>query len=190
MIICLRHGHTPWNAKEVAGKAGDVEALRGNDKTIDLDEQGKHDIAQAAIEICSYPVQEVRAAMAYKRDASSGQIVAVACQAPMKDMPALAPWDPGALTGMPLQMVWDLIALLMDVPAIAPPGGETVGEWLSAWLDTFQKVYAEYGQDDSRAVVLIVHGMEMRALPVVTGTGPMEKYQQQVVKPGEFVVVH
>lgn len=190
MVICLRHGHTPWNAKQLAGKSGDVESLRGNDKTVDLDDQGRMEVSQAAVEICAYPVTEVRAAISYKRDASTGQIVSSACHVGLKDMPALAPWDPGALTGMPLEMIWDLIALLIDVPAISPPGGKTVGSWLSAWIDTFQKVYAEYGQDDTRAVVLIVHGMEMRALPVVTGTGPMEKYKEQSVKPGEFVVVH
>ena len=207
MVICLRHGATDWNAKSVAGKAGDAETaaaigpdaaasgsqelLRGNDPNIDLNAAGVAKVTSSAREIAALAhVAEIRAALQFQRDKTTAQIVAQVTGAPIANHPELAPWDPGELTGKAVGAIAELIAFLIDVPFIAPPGGEAIGGWLAEWQQTFHQAYVDFGGDDSRAVVLIVHGMELRALPVVTGTGAMEKYEQQSVKPGEFVVVH
>jgi len=187
MIIALRHGHT---AAPNAQHSPTGQVVNGGDKSVDLDAQGVQEVQEAALQICEYPVLEVRAAMAYKRDASSGHIVSQVCGVPLKDMPSLAPWDSGALTGQPLEAVWDVLSILMDIPTVAAPGGQAVGDWAAKWAQTFEQVYAEYGKDDSRAVVLIVHGMEMRALPPLTGDGEFDKSQQQNVGPGDFVIIH
>jgi hypothetical protein len=118
-------------------------------------------------------------------------IVAHVCGVPAVDAPELAPYNPGNLSGQAVALVEEVIAWLMDFPWIAAPGGgDTYEGWLANWTDYFHRVYAEFGGDDTRAVVLIVFGMELRALSHITEGKPIERYERQSVKPGQFVVVH
>jgi len=199
MVICLRHGTTDWNAEQqqTAGKEtlhARKEILHGNNKTIDLNAAGKQAVHDAAVEMrTQFPhtiFVEVRSSPDYARDLTTRHIVAGTLNIPEKDDARLNPYNPGDLSGKPLTMVWDMLALLIELPAVAPPGGETMGAWLGDWSDYFQQTYVEYGGNDGHAVILVLHGMEFRALPLLTGEGSMEKQKEQNVKPGEFVVIH
>lgn len=188
MIICLRHGKTDWNAKELGG---DAEVIRGN-IDIPLNDEGRQEVYDTAATLCrDYPIAEVRSTPNYKRDTETRAIVAQVCGVPQVDAPELDPLNVGNLSGKAVgAAIWAIIALLMEIPTIPFPQGETYQDFLKEWGDYFHKTYAQYGGDDSRAVVLVVHGNELRALPALTGQGPIESYQKQKVAPGEFVVVH
>src|SRR5579864_1204220 len=163
MVIAIRHGKTDWNAKDAGGE-GQAEILRGN-IDVPLNAQGEQDVLEAAREICRFPVVEVRSTPAYQRAKQTRHIVAQVCGVPEKDAPEFAPWDPGALSGKPVALIADILELLIDVPFIPAPGGDTFGNYFQNFADSFHKVYDEFGGDDSRAVVLVLFGNEFRVLP-------------------------
>jgi broad specificity phosphatase PhoE len=193
MVIAIRHGETDRNVKGAGGGPGqDVEVLRGTDDP-PLNAAGAKKIYAQAHELCQrYPVEEVRSTPHYKRAVQTRHIIAQVCRVPEVDAPEFAPLDIGHLSGAALTpLVWELIGFLMDVPFIPFPGGGTYGEYFSNLLNNFHRVYEEYGGDDSRAVVLVLFGNEFRALPAITEPGkPIERYTQQKVKPGDYVVIH
>lgn len=190
MLILLRHGRTHWNAND---PSGDNEILRGNNPTVDLDAQGRLSVHEAAMEMRGAFAQaqfvEVRSSN-FARDATSRTIAAKALEAPEREDPRLAPFDPGGLSEKPVALIWDLMALLMEAPTLVPYDGESVGDWFRQWSDLFSEGYQQFGKNDQIAAVWIVHGMEMRSLAVLTGTGEMEKYRKGTIEPGEFVVFH
>src|SRR6202158_4463674 len=186
MIIAIRHGKTDWNAKETGGQA---EILRGN-IDVPLNAQGEQDVLEAAHELCNFPVVEVRSTPAYQRAKQTRHIIAQVCGVPEVDAPEFAPWDPGELSGKPIAAIAAILELLIDVPIIPAPNGQAFGDSFQNFRDSFHKVYAEYGGDDSRAVVLVLFGNEFRALPAVTEGKPIDKYATQKVHPGGYVVIH
>lgn len=189
MIICMRHGKTDWNAK---GFGGEAEVLRGN-INIPLNADGVQEVTEIAQQICQkYPVVEVRSTPNYIRDTMTRDIVSQVCNVPATSAPELDPWNVGDLSGKAVSAIEAIIALLMDIPDIPAPGGEAYGTWLDEFDAYFHKVYTGegFGGDDSRALVLIVHGNEERALPWVTERKPVEAYRHERVKPGQYVVVH
>lgn len=189
MIIAMRHAATDWNAQQDSGSGG-AEILRGN-IDVPINAAGAQKAQESAALICQrYPVQEVRGTPQYQRITQTRHIVAQVCGVPEVDAPEFAPWDPGTLSGKPLEAIADIIGLLMDIPFIPAPGGDAYGDYVNNFQRVWQKVYAEYGQDDSRAVVLILFGNEFRVLPMITRGEPIEQYSQQKVKPGDFVVIH
>jgi broad specificity phosphatase PhoE len=188
MVIAIRHGKTDWNAKDAGGE-GQAEILRGN-IDVPLNAQGEQDMLEAAREICQFPVVEVRSTPAYLRAKQSRDIIARVCGVPGKDAPEFAPYNPGELSGKPVAAIIDILELLIDVPFIPAPGGDTFAEYFQRFADSFHKVYAEFGGDDSLAVVLVLFGNEFRVLPAVTEGKPIDKYATQKVKPGDYVVIH
>lgn len=190
MVIAMRHGETDWNAKNI-GAGHDVEVLRGN-FDVPLNADGAKAVHEHAVEICEqYPVVEVRSTPDLLRAKQSRTIVAQVCDVPEVDAPELAPWDPGDLSGRPIEAITAVIEFLMDIPFIpAPGGGQAYGDYVQNFTAAWHKAYAEYGQDDSRAVVLILFGNEFRVLPQILEGKPIDKYTAQPVKPGDYVVVH
>jgi broad specificity phosphatase PhoE len=189
MVIAIRHGKTDWNAKDAGGE-GQAEILRGN-VDVPLNAQGVADVTESAQEIAAeFPVVEVRSTPAYQRAKQTRDIIAQVCGVPAKDAPEFAPYNPGDLSGRPVNAIIDIIEFLIDVPFIPAPGGDTFGDYFQRFSDSWHKVYAEFGGDDSRAVVLVLFGNEFRVLPAVTEGKPIDKYATQKVKPGEYVVIH
>lgn len=188
MVIAIRHGKTDWNAKDAGGQ-GQAEILRGN-IDVPLNAEGEQGVLESAQEICAYPVVEVRSTPAYQRAKQTRHIIAQVCGVPERDAPEFAPYNPGELSGKPVSLIVDVLELLMDVPFLPAPGGDTWADYFNRFSDSWHKVYAEFGADDSRAVVLVLFGNEFRCLPAVTEGKPIDKYATQKVKPGEFVVIH
>jgi broad specificity phosphatase PhoE len=200
MVICIRHGETDWNAKAVPGgggknPGGDAEILRGN-IDVPLNAQGAAGVAESAHEICQYPVLEVRSTPHYLRDTQTRHIVSEVCsqahgrRVPEVDAIELDPYDVGSLSGKPVINILPLLELLIEIPFLKAPAGESYAQYATDFANYFAHVYAEYGGDDSKAVVLVLHGNEFRLLPNITAGKPIQKYTQQKVKPGEFLVIH
>lgn len=185
----MRHGKTDWNAK---GFGGEAEVLRGN-IDIPLNAEGISEVHDAAQQMCQkYPVVEVRSTPNYIRDTMTRDIVAQVCGIPSTDAPQLDPWNVGDLSGKAVAAIEAIIGILMDFPLIPAPGGEAYGGWLDNFDAYFHQCYEGegFGGDESRALVLIVHGNEERALPWVTERKPVTAYRHERVKPGQYVVVH
>lgn len=192
MVICMRHEQTDWNAK---GYGGEAEVLRGN-VDIGLNATGIADAQAKAEDLCTkYPIVEVRCSPNYQRDLQTGQIVAQICGVPLSTDSALDPYNPGDLSGKAVAAIEAILDLLIDIPFLPAPGGESINNWISEFDTYFHGIYDPpphgegFGGDDSRAIVLIVHGMELRALPWVTERKPMTAYRHQSFKPGEYVVI-
>jgi broad specificity phosphatase PhoE len=189
MVICMRHGQTDWNTK---GSGGDAEVLRGN-IDVPLNAEGIREVYAVAEQLCAkYPVVEVRSTPNYLRDSVTRDIVAHVCGVPATDAPELDPYNVGNLSGQAVEGIVAIIDYLIDFPLIAPPGGETYAGFINEWDQYFHQCYEGegFGGDDSRALVLIVHGNELRALPWVTERKPVTAYRHQRVKPSQYVVVH
>ena len=199
MVIAIRHGETDWNAKKSPGggknPGGDAEILRGN-IDVPLNAEGKAGVEESAQEICQYPVLEVRSTPNYLRATQTRHIIARVCSeahgfhVPEKDAPELDPYDVGALSGKPVINILPLLMLLIDIPFLKAPGGESFQNYADEFTNYWHQTYTEYGGDDSRAVVLVLFGNEFRLLPAITEGKPIDKYTQQKVKPGDFVVIH
>ena len=186
----MRHGKTDWNAKDVAGPGHDAEVLRGN-IDIPLNAEGAQTVHEHAIAICQqYPVHEVHSTPALLRAKQTRAIVAAVCNVPEVDAPEFSPWDPGYLSGQPIAAVETIIEFLMDIPFIPAPGGQSYGAYVQNFTNAWQALYQEWGGDDSRAVVVILFGNEFRVLPKILEGKPVDRYSQQKVKPGDYVVVH
>jgi broad specificity phosphatase PhoE len=189
----MRHEQTDWNAK---GYGGDAEVLRGN-LDIPLNAAGIADGHAKAEDLCAkYPVVEVRCSPNYIRDKQTGQIVAQICGVPLNFTDQLDPYNPGSLSGKSVAAIEVILDMLIDMPLLpAPGGGDTYADFVNRFDAYFHSVYDPpphgegFGGDPSRAIVLIVHGMEMRALPYVVERKPVVAHRHQSFKPGEFVVV-
>jgi broad specificity phosphatase PhoE len=188
MVIAIRHGETDWNAKE-AHAGGDAEILRGN-IDVPLNPAGVEHVLQSAQELCHYPLVEVRSTPNFLRASQTRHIIAQACGIPEVDAPEFAPWDPGVLSGKPVTLIAELLEFLIDIPFIPAPQGQSFGDYFQNFANAWHRVYAQFGQDDSRAVVLVLFGNEFRALPAITEGKPIDKYATQKVKPGDYVVIH
>jgi broad specificity phosphatase PhoE len=200
MVIAIRHGETDWNAKGFHQGQGNVEILRGN-IDVPLNAEGLAQVHTAAEKICQYPVEKVLSTPLFQRARQTRDIIAQICtehlrnqglkrQVPAVDAPEFAPYDPGSLSGQPVHAIIDILEMLIEVPILQAPGGGTYAEYFQNFSDAWQKLYAEYGGDESRAAVVVLFGNEFRALPAVLYGKPIEKYSQQMVKPGQFVVVN
>jgi broad specificity phosphatase PhoE len=187
MVIAIRHGETDWNAKERKG-GGDAEILRGN-IDVPLNAAGREHVIESAHELCQYPLVEVRSTPNFVRATETRRIIAQVCGIPEVDAPEFAPWDPGALSGKPISLIGDILEFLIDIPFVPAPGGQSFGEYFQNFENAWNQVYAEYGNDDSKAVALVLFGNEFRALPTILTGKPVDKYATQKVKPGDFVVV-
>jgi broad specificity phosphatase PhoE len=189
MVIAIRHGETDWNAKQ-AGGGTDTEILRGN-IDVPLNSAGIAQIHTAAEKLCGkYPIEKVLSTPTFQRAKQTRDLLAQLCGIPAEDAPQFAPYDPGDLSGQPVAAIAMLLELLIDVPILQAPGGGTYADYFANFQQAWQQLYAEYGGDDSRAVVVVLFGNEFRALPAVLYGKPIEKYTQQTVKPGQFVVVN
>jgi broad specificity phosphatase PhoE len=187
MVIAIRHAETDWNAKGASG--GDTEILRG---TLDppLNAEGVRQAETSAAKICSYPLEKVLGTPKFQRAKQTRDIIAKVCGVPAEDAPQFAPYDPGDLSGKPVSAIMDLLELLIEVPFLQAPGGGTYADYFTNFSHAWQSLYTDYGGDDSRAVAVVLFGNEFRALPAVLYGKPVEKYTQQVVKPGQFMVIH
>jgi broad specificity phosphatase PhoE len=185
MVILLRHASTDWNVKE---RGGETEFVRGN-IDIGLDDQGRAEAYHAAKRICRYPVKEIRRGT-YKRDIETARIVAQVCQIPEVEVPALDPWNTGDLSGKIFDLVWPVMSLLIDLPDIPAPGGESYGQHRDKFDASFWKTYDEYGGRADAAVVLVLHGTEFRALPNILYGVPVRTDQREHVKPAEMIVLN
>jgi broad specificity phosphatase PhoE len=185
VLILLRHASTDWNAKKAGGE---TEFVRGNNSQIGINAQGRDEALQAAKKICQYPVKEIHRGT-YKRDVDTAHIVAQYCQIPEVEDVALNPWNTGDLTGKPYSLIWPLMALLIDIPGMPVPGGESSGEHRARWDAAFWKAYAEYGHRSDIAVVLVTHGTEFRALRSTLYGEPVNTAKRENVKPAEIVVI-
>ena len=194
MVICMRHEQTDWNAKD---RGGEAEVLRGN-VDIPLNAAGIADGHAKAEDICTkYPVVEVRCSPNFLRDKQTAQIVADVCGVPLTMTDHLDPYDPGSLSGKSVEAIAVILDLLINIPFLAAPGGgDTYADFINRVDAYFHSVYDPpphgegFGHDDSRALLLIYHGMEMRALPWIVERKPVQAYRHQSFKPGEFVVIH
>jgi broad specificity phosphatase PhoE len=189
MVIAIRHGETDWNAKGFHQGQGNVEILRGN-IDVPLNAEGIAQVHTAAEKICRYPIEKVLSTPKFQRAKQTRDLLAQLCGVPTVDAPEFAPYDPGSLSGQPVQAIIDILEMLIEVPILQAPGGGTYAEYFQNFANAWHKLYAEYGGDDSRAVVVVLFGNEFRALPAVLYGKPIEKYSQQAVKPGQFVVIH
>ena len=187
MLIYMRHAQTDWNAK---GYGGEAEVLRGN-LDVPPNAAGIQETYAVAEQLCAkYPVVEVRGTPHYLRDKITRDIVAEVCAVPAVDAPELDPYNVGDLSGKSVALVETIIDWLIDFPMVLAPGGESYDNFIQEFAAYHQKAYAEYGGDDSRALVSIVHGNEIRALPFVVEGKPVTAYRHQRVKPSQYVVVH
>jgi broad specificity phosphatase PhoE len=200
MVIAIRHGETDWNAKGPSGGGGDAEVLRGN-IDVPLNDEGIREIHTSAAKICQYPIEKVLGTPAFQRARQTRDIIAQVCTqhlaaqglnrlVPAVDAPQFAPYDPGDLSGQPVHLILDLLEMLIEVPFLTAPGGGTYQEYFENFANAWHSLYAEYGGDGSRAVCVVLFGNEFRALPAVLYGKPIEKYSQQAVKPGQFVVIN
>jgi broad specificity phosphatase PhoE len=188
MVIAIRHGETDWNAKG-AGGHGDTEILRGN-IDVPLNKEGIRQVETSAAKICQYPLQKVLSTPSFQRARQTRDIIAKICNVPAEDAPQFAPYDPGDLSGKPVAAIMDLLELLIEVPFLQAPGGGTYADYFTNFSNAWESLYTDYGGDDSRAVAVVLFGNEFRALPAVLYGKPVEKYTQQMVKPGQFMVIH
>jgi broad specificity phosphatase PhoE len=184
MIIAIRHGATAWNKGE-----SDVEVLRGRADP-PLSSAGIAVVQASASEICEYGIEEVRASPNFLRDTQTRAIVASICNVPEVDAPELDPYDAGDLSGKPLINVLPLLEMLIAIPFLSAPGGETYEDYAREFAAYWHGVYAEFGGDDSRAVVLVLHGNEFRLLPHLLTGEPVGSYAESAIDPGDFVVIH
>jgi broad specificity phosphatase PhoE len=189
MVIAIRHGETDWNAKGFRGGSGNMEILRGN-IDVPLNAAGIAQVHTTAEKICQYPIEKVLSTPRFHRAKQTRDIIAQVCGVPAVDAPEFAPYDPGDLSGHPLSAILDVLEMLIEVPILQAPNGGTYADYFQNFANAWAKLYAEYGGDDSRAVAVVLFGNEFRALPAVLYGKPIEKYTQQTVKPGQFVVIH
>jgi broad specificity phosphatase PhoE len=188
VVIALRHGETDWNAKKGSG-GGDAEILRGN-IDVPLNEEGIYQVHTAASKICHYPLEKVLSTPHFQRAKETRDIIARDCGVPAEDAPQFAPYDPGNLSGQPVKAIIGILEMLIEVPLLVAPGGGTYADYFSNFQHAWAQLYQEYGRDDSRAACVVLFGNEFRALPAVLYGKPIEKYSQQMVKPGQFLVVN
>lgn len=165
-LLLIRHGQTDWN----------VQGRYTGQSDIPLNEVGREQAQQAAAQLRHEPPDVIMTSDLI-RAYETAEIIAEACDIPVKTDPRLREINQGVWEGMyfldiKARFAAEFAAREADPLSVAPPGGETVGQVRERVIAAITEAVRTY---PGKRIAVVAHGLTLALIKAYVTDHPITR---------------